>query len=262
MKAETTRRPCLPACASALRMKWTRQRCHEEFRTLTMAAFSPSWASEMTSLTPRRPRLASLRRKSVQKVSASEVPIARPSTSRLPSPLTPTATITATETTWPSRRAFIGRVQPDIGPFAFERPVEEARDLAVDLAAQPRYLALGDAGHAHRPDQFVDRAGRDALDVGLLDDRRQRLLGQAARLEEAWKIAALAQLGDAQLNRPGAGLPITVAIAVTLSDPIGAAFAVRRAGQVLEFELHQAMRREPDHLAQQIGVRTLLQKRL
>jgi len=28
------------------------------------------------------------------------------STSRRPSPLTPTATITATETTWPSRRAF------------------------------------------------------------------------------------------------------------------------------------------------------------
>src|SRR5207302_1446290 len=37
----------------------------------------------------------------------------------------------------------IGRVQPDIGPFAFERTVEERRDLAVDLAAQPRYLALG-----------------------------------------------------------------------------------------------------------------------
>ena len=67
MKAETTRRLCLPAWASALRMKWTRQRCHEEFRTLAMAAFSPSWASETTSLWPRRPRLASLRRKSVQK---------------------------------------------------------------------------------------------------------------------------------------------------------------------------------------------------
>ena len=33
---------------------------HEAFRTLAMAAFSPSWASEMTSLTPRRPRRASL----------------------------------------------------------------------------------------------------------------------------------------------------------------------------------------------------------
>ena len=37
---------------------------------------------------------------------------------------------------------------------------------------------------------------------------------------------------------------------------------MRRAGQVLDFQLHQAMRGEPNHLAQQIGVRTLLQKRL
>ncbi len=41
-------------------------------------------ASETTSLTPRRPRRASLRRKWFQKTSASEVPIAKPSTSRRP----------------------------------------------------------------------------------------------------------------------------------------------------------------------------------
>ena len=70
-------------------------------------------------------------------------------------------------------RLHIGRVQPDIGPFAFERTVEEGRDLA----AQPADLALGDAGHAHRTDQLVDRAGRHALDIGLLDHRGQRLLG-------------------------------------------------------------------------------------
>src|ERR1700690_4643850 len=79
---------------------------------------------------------------------------------------------------------------------AASRTVEKARDLAVDLAAQPRYLALRDASHAHRPDQFVDRARRDALDVGLLDHCRQRLFSQPTRLEEAWKIAALAQLWD------------------------------------------------------------------
>ena len=28
-------------------------------------------------------------------------------------------------------------VEPDIGPLAFERPVEESLDLVVDLAAQP-----------------------------------------------------------------------------------------------------------------------------
>jgi hypothetical protein len=33
-----------------LRMKWTRQRCQVAFKTFAMAAFSPSWASETTSL--------------------------------------------------------------------------------------------------------------------------------------------------------------------------------------------------------------------
>src|SRR5206468_3596289 len=198
IKAATTRRPCLPACASALRMKWTRQRCQVACKTLAMAAFSPSWASEMTSLTPRRPRLASLRRKSVEK----------------------------------------------------------GRDLAVDLGTQPADLALGDAGHAHCLDQFVDRAGRHALDVSLLDHRRQRLLGHPARLQETREIAALAQFRNAQFHRPGTGFPVALAIPVAMRDPIGAALAVRCTGQAFNFQLHQAMRSKTDHLAQQIGVRT------
>jgi hypothetical protein len=84
-KSETTRRPLLPAWARALRKKWTRQRCQMAQRTFTIAAFSPSWASEMASLTPRRPRRASLRRNSVKNGSASEGPMSRPSTSRRPS---------------------------------------------------------------------------------------------------------------------------------------------------------------------------------
>jgi hypothetical protein len=84
----------------------TRQRCHEACSTLAIAAFSPSWASETTSLTPRRPRRASERRNSVQKVSASEQPTDIPSTSRRPSLLAATATIAATETMRPSWRIF------------------------------------------------------------------------------------------------------------------------------------------------------------
>ena len=53
----------------------------------------------------------------------------------------------------------IGRIQPEIGPVTLQRPVEEALDLVVDLAAQPGDLALGDAGHAHGLHQVVDRAG-------------------------------------------------------------------------------------------------------
>src|SRR3954465_11136103 len=138
-------------------MKWTRQRCQVAFKTFAMAAFSPSWASETTSLTPRRPRRASLRRKSVQKVSASDAPIAKPST------LAPAIVIDPDRDDHRDRddatiaaRLHIGRVQPDIPPLALERPIEEGRDLAIDLAAQPADLALGDAGHAHCLDQLVD----------------------------------------------------------------------------------------------------------
>ena len=37
------RRWVLPACAMALRMKCTRQRCQVALNILVMAAFSPSW---------------------------------------------------------------------------------------------------------------------------------------------------------------------------------------------------------------------------
>ena len=37
-------------------MKWTWQRCQVALSTLVMAVFSPSCASEMTSLVSRRPR--------------------------------------------------------------------------------------------------------------------------------------------------------------------------------------------------------------
>jgi len=82
------------------RVNNTRQRCQVAHSTLVMVAFSPSWASETTSLTPRRPRRARLRRNSTQNGSASLWPIAVPSTSRRQSMFTPTATITATETMW------------------------------------------------------------------------------------------------------------------------------------------------------------------
>lgn len=155
----------------------------------------------------------------------------------------------------------IGRVDPQIGPVALDRPVEEGLDPFVDLFAEPRDLALGDAAHPHRLDQIVDRAGRDALNVGLLDDRRQRLLGHATRLEEARKIRALAQFGDAQLDRAGAGLPVTVAIAVALGEPPGVLLAEGRAGQNADFQLHQPLGGEADHLAQNVGVGGLLHER-
>ena len=139
------------------------------------------------------------------------------------------------------------------------RALEEGPHPLVDLRAQAADLALRDAGHAERLDQLVDRARRDALHVGLLDHRRQRLLGDPARLQEAREVAALPELGDAQLHRPGAGLPDPVAIAVALRQPVRRPLAIVGAGQALHLELHQALGGKADHLAQEIGVGALLQ---
>src|SRR4029077_418235 len=74
------------------------------------------------------------------------------------------------------------------------------------------------------------------------------------------EVAALAQLGDAQLDRPGARLPNPVSIAIAVIDAVGAAFAMRGTDEAFDLQLHQALRGKPHHLAQQIGVRTLLQQ--
>src|SRR3546814_7727189 len=49
-------------------------------------------------------------------------------------------------------------VEPDIGPLALDRAAEEGLHPLVDLAAQPRHLALADAVQAHGAHQIVDRA--------------------------------------------------------------------------------------------------------
>jgi hypothetical protein len=87
------------------------------------------------------------------------------------------------------------------------------------------------------------------LDVGFLDHRGQRLLGQPPRLQEERKIRALAQLGNAQLDGPGPRLPVAVTVAVALDQSIGALLAVRGAGHAAHLQLHHPVRGKADHLA-------------
>jgi hypothetical protein len=108
--------------------------------------------------------------------------------------------------------------------------------------------------------QVVDGARRDPLDVGLLDHSRERLLGHAARLQEAWKVRALPELRDAQLDSAGAGLPGALPIAVALRQTLWALLAIGGAGQAADLQLHQALGREADHRAQQVRVGALLQQ--
>ena len=127
----------------------------------------------------------------------------------------------------------------------------------VDLGTQARDLAFRDAGHAHGLDEVVDRARRDALHIGLLDDGSERLLGGAPRLQEGWKVRALPELRDGELDRPGARLPGALAIAVALIDALRRAFAMGGADEAFDVHVHHAVGEEGDHLPEEIGVRAL-----
>ena len=70
-------------------------------------------------------------------------------------------------------------------------PVRPAALNEVLLVIEPLLLQVVVApASAHRPDQVVDRAGRDAVDIGFLDHRRQRPLGHPERLKEARKVVS------------------------------------------------------------------------
>jgi hypothetical protein len=229
--------------------------------TFATATLRPSCASEITSLTPRSPRRASLRKKAVQNVSASEGADIEPEN------LAPAVAVDPDRDDHGNRDAatllahlHIGRIDPQVGPVAFDRTSKESLHPLIDLLAKPRDLALGDAAHPHRLNEIVDRTGGDALHVSLLHHRGERLLGHSARLPEAGEVAAPAQLGDAQFDRPGAGLPIPLAVAVALDKALRALLAVAGTRYGFDFQLHQPLGCKSDHLAQQIGVGGLLQK--
>ena len=82
MEAATISAEALGTLAKTLRMKWTRQRCHDEpTKTLAMACLRPRWWSEMTSWTPVSPRARSERKKAVHNAPSSESPTSTPNTS-------------------------------------------------------------------------------------------------------------------------------------------------------------------------------------
>jgi len=63
----------------------------------------------------------------------------------------------------------VGGVEPQIGPVAGQRAVQELADPFIYVLAELRHRALGDAAQPHRLHQIVDAAGRDTADPGLLE---------------------------------------------------------------------------------------------
>ena len=129
------------------------------------------------------------------------------------------------------------------------------------IFAKTADLALRDARHPHGLDQIIDRPGGNALNIGFLNDRSQGLLGHAPGLQKAREVGTRPQLRDAQFDGSGPGLPV----------PIPVAIALRQAGRVLlakastsrspHLQLHQPFGGKADHLAQQVSVWALLNKR-
>lgn len=98
----------------------------------------------------------------------------------------------------------------------------------------------------------MDCTGGDALEVDFLNDRCQRLLRHAARLEEAAEVAAETASRNVRLDGSSQRLPITGVVAVALVDPLGTA-------QRLGFQSQQALSGQANHLAQECRVGTLFQ---
>src|SRR5713226_2922391 len=131
-------------------------------------------------------------------------------------------------------------------------------DLGIELFADAADLVLGDALDAERLGEVVDRPRRDAMDVGLLDHRQQRTLVPAARLQEAWEVGALAELGDLQLQGADAGIPLPVSIAVAIGGPARRALVWLGPDEVSHFGVHQLLREQPHAVTQEVGIRALL----
>ena len=145
-------------------------------------------------------------------------------------------------------------VEPDVRVAALERALAEHAHLLVQSATQPGDGVLADPGDAELLDESVDLARGDAVDVGLLHDRDQRLLGAPARLQEAREVAPAAQLRDRQLDLAGPRLPRPRPITVAMRDPLARDLAELGADLRRDLGLHQLADQPRDALAHDIDV--------
>ena len=100
------------------------------------------------------------------------------------------------------------------------RPVPEAVDELVQLRGHRGHLRLRQAHDAEGGGQLLQPPGRDAPQVASRHDRGQRPLGPAAVLQERREIRPGPQLRDRQLDRPRAGFPLPLPVAVAGIDPV------------------------------------------
>src|SRR5690606_20162654 len=76
-----------------------------------------------------------------------------------------------------------------------------------------------------------------------------------------WEVTAGAELRNAKFYCSGPRLPVSVAVAVALGQPKGILLAIGSTRLRADLQFHQLLGGKADHLAQQIGVSTLLNER-
>ena len=148
----------------------------------------------------------------------------------------------------------VGGVEPEVGPLACERALEEGVHPLVDVLAQLRDAGLGDAAHPHSLDQLVDAAGADAGDPGLLDHRYQRLLGRLAGLEEPREVRSGPELWNFEVQRAEPGIERAIAIAVAPGAALAGALVAASADQAVDIGLHDDLQHALGHRAQEVAV--------
>jgi len=154
----------------------------------------------------------------------------------------------------------VRRVQPEIGPVAHKRPIQEGTHPLVDVLAQLGDRALADAAQPHGLHQVVHTPGGHAADPGLLDHRHQGFLRRLARLQERREVAALPQLGNAQLQAAEPGVQRPVAIAVAIGRALAGTLVATGTDQSLHVGLHQQLHHGLGHGTQEIAVSGFGQK--
>lgn len=97
----------------------------------------------------------------------------------------------------------------------------------------------------HHLNQVVDLAGRDAIDLGFLDHRGERLLRHALRLKKAREVVALPEQGMRSSTAPARVPPVKLAIAVALRQTLRALLAKAGAGQAADLQFHQTRAAKP-----------------
>ena len=152
----------------------------------------------------------------------------------------------------------VGGVEVDVGELdVVQAAGAERPDDLVEPAADAGHLGLLDPRRAPEGvDQVVHGAGRHAVDVGLHHHRVQRLVDPSARLQDGREEAALAQLGDAQLDVTGLGGQQPRSSTVAFSDPGIGAFVAGGADLFGRFDLDQLLQHQLHGVADQIDAFT------